>query len=185
VWRWDESKCLKCFYRQGLGGDADGAGCLLQLFLGEHLTHLEEGRSAFRPHRKANSRLQTSCARICSRRLRIEDWVGHLEKEKVKSTKSLVTVVSSKQNECGHTNHGSERMNVPVSRDGERGVRAAHGGSHCLPPICSIRQRMTPSSLFSNKVCRENGTDVAPDQRDIDGLCSIHVNAIKRTIFGQ
>jgi sugar (pentulose or hexulose) kinase len=168
-----ESKLFEMLFKKALTGDADCGGLLAyNYFSGEHITHLEEGRPLF--VRTPESRFTLSNFM----RVHLFSALGALkigldilfEQEKVKIDQILGHGGFFKTKEVGQKIMAAA-MNVPVSVM----ETAGEGGAWGIALLASyILHKATDEPLeayLSNKVfAGENGTTIAPDQKDVDGF---------------
>jgi sugar (pentulose or hexulose) kinase len=167
-----ESKLFEMLYKQGLAGDADCGGLLAyNYFSGETLTHLEEGRPLF--VRTPESRFTLSNfmrVHLFSALGALKIGLDIFEKEKVKIDQVLGHGGFFKTKEVGQKIMAAA-MNVPVSVM----ETAGEGGAWGIALLAAYMLRKATDepleAYLSNKVfAGENGTTIAPDQKDIAGF---------------
>ena len=168
-----ESNLYEILYKKGLTGDADGGGLLAFNYVsGEHITHLEEGRPLF--VRTPESRFTLSNFM----RVHLFSALGALkigldilfEQEKVKIDQILGHGGFFKTKEVGQTIMAAA-MNVPVSVMETAGEGGAWGIALLASYMLHKAESEPLEDYLSNKVfAGENGTTVAPDQRDVAGF---------------
>jgi len=168
-----ESKLYETLYQKALTGDADAGGLLAYNYVsGEHITHLEEGRPLF--VRTPESRF--TLANFI--RVNLFSSLGALkigmdilfEQEKVKLDQLLGHGGFFKTKDVGQKMMAAA-MNVPVSVMETAGEGGAWGIA--LLALYMIHKSTNESleTYLSNKVfAGENGTTIAPDQKDVDGF---------------
>jgi sugar (pentulose or hexulose) kinase len=168
-----ESRLYESLYNQGLLGDADAGGLLAFNYVsGEHITHLEEGRPLF--VRTPESRFTLSNFM----RVHLFSALGALkigldilfEQEQVKIDQVLGHGGFFKTREVGQKIMAAA-MNVPVSVM----ETAGEGGAWGIALLASYmlhRATNEPLEAYLSKevFAGENGTTIAPDQRDVDGF---------------
>jgi sugar (pentulose or hexulose) kinase len=168
-----EPKLYEMLYQKALTGDADGGRLLAYNYLsGEHITHLEEGRPLF--VRTPESRFTLSNFM----RVHLFSALGALkigldilfEQEQVKIDQILGHGGFFKTKEVGQKIMAAA-MNVPVSVM----ETAGEGGAWGIALLASYMLRKATNepleAYLSNKVfAGENGTTIAPDQKDVDGF---------------
>lgn len=168
-----ESRLYEMLYQKALTGDADGGGLLAyNYFSGEHITHLEEGRPLF--VRTPESRF--TLANFM--RVQLFSALGALkmgmdilfEKEQVKIDQILGHGGFFKTEEVGQKMMAAA-MNVSVSVM----ETAGEGGAWGIALLAAYMLRKAedePLEVYlSNQVfAGENGTTIAPDQRDVAGF---------------
>jgi len=181
-----ESELYETLYKKALTGDADGGGLLAYNYVsGEHITHLEEGRPLF--VRTPESRFTLSNFM----RVHLFSSLGALkigmdilfEQEQVKLDQLLGHGGFFKTKEVGQRIMAAA-MNVPVSVM----ETAGEGGAWGIALLASymLHQAMDESleAYLSNKVFAvENGTTIAPDQRDVDGFTAFMVRYKKGLVI--
>ncbi len=171
----DQSRLFEILYQQALMGDADGGGLLAyNYFSGEHITHLEEGRPLF--VRTPESRF--TLANFM--RIHLFSALGALklgldilfEQEQVQIDQILGHGGFFKTKEVGQKMMATA-MNVPVSVMETAGEGGAWGIA-LLAAYMLYKEADEPLERYlSNKVfAKENGTTIAPDQRDVDGFAA-------------
>jgi len=168
-----ESKLYETLYQKALTGDADGGGLLAFNYVsGEHITHLEEGRPMF--VRTPESRFTLSNFM----RVHMFSAVGALkigmdilfEQEQVKIDQLLGHGGFFKTKEVGQRIMAAA-MNVPVSVMETAGEGGAWGIALLASYMLHKSANEPLEAYLSNKVfAGENGTTIAPDQRDVDGF---------------
>ena len=170
-----ESRLYETLYNQGLRGDADGGGLLAYNYVsGEHITHLEEGRPLF--VRTPESRFTLSNFM----RTHLFSSLGALkigmdilfEQEKVEIDQLLGHGGFFKTKDVGQRVMAAA-MNVPVSVM----ETAGEGGAWGIALLASYMLRKSADEpleayLSSRVFAGENGTTIAPDQRDVDGFAT-------------
>ena len=168
-----ESKLYETLYQKALTGDADGGGLLAFNYVsGEHITHLEEGRPMF--VRTPESRF--TLANFM--RTHLFSSLGALkigmdilfEQEQVKLDQLLGHGGFFKTKEVGQRMMAAA-MNVPVSVMETAGEGGAWGIALLASYMLHKSANEPLEAYLSNKVfAGENGTTIAPDQRDVDGF---------------
>jgi sugar (pentulose or hexulose) kinase len=168
-----ESKLYEMLYKKALTGDADGGGLLAYNYVsGEHITHLEEGRPMF--VRTPESRFTLSNFM----RVHLFSSLGALkigmdilfEQEKVKLDQLLGHGGFFKTKEVGQKIMAAA-MNVPVSVMETAGEGGAWGIALLASYVIHKSTNEPLEAYLSNKVfAGENGTTIAPDQKDVDGF---------------
>src|SRR6266508_218657 len=168
-----ESKLYETLYQKALTGDADGGGLLAFNYVsGEHITHLEEGRPMF--VRTPESRF--TLANFM--RVHLFSALGALkigmdilfEQEHVKLDQLLGHGGFFKTKEVGQRIMAAA-MNVPVSVMETAGEGGAWGIALLASYMLHKSANEPLEAYLSNKVfAGENGTTIAPDQRDVDGF---------------
>jgi len=168
-----ESKLYEILYKKALTGDADAGGLLAYSYLsGEHITHLEEGRPLF--VRTPESRF--TLANFM--RVHLFSSLGALkigldilfEQEKVKIDQILGHGGFFKTKEVGQKMMAAA-MNVPVSVMETAGEGGAWGIALLASYMLHKAKNEPLEAYLSDKVfAGENGTTIAPDQRDVDGF---------------
>jgi sugar (pentulose or hexulose) kinase len=169
----NESKLYELLYQKAFTGDADGGGLLAyNYFSGEHITHLEEGRPLF--VRTPESRFTLSNFM----RVNLFSALGTLkigldilfEQEQVKIDQVLGHGGFFKTKEVGQRIMAAA-MNVPVSVMETAGEGGAWGIALLASYMLNKASNEPLETYLSNKVfAGENGTTIAPDQRDVDGF---------------
>jgi sugar (pentulose or hexulose) kinase len=170
-----ESKLYEILYQQGLMGDADAGGLLAFNYVsGEHITHLEEGRPLF----VRTSESQFTLSNFM--RAHLFSALGALkigmeilfDREQVKLDKILGHGGFFKTREVGQRIMAAA-MNVPVSVMETAGEGGAWGIALLASYMLHKAENEPLEVYLSNKVfAGENGTTIAPDQRDVDGFVS-------------
>jgi sugar (pentulose or hexulose) kinase len=168
-----ESKLYETLYQKALTGDADGGGLLAFNYVsGEHITHLEEGRPMF--VRTPESRF--TLANFM--RTHLFSSLGALkigmdilfEQEQVKLDQLLGHGGFFKTKEVGQRMMAAA-MNVPVSVMETAGEGGAWGIALLASYMLHKSANEPLEAYLSDKVfAGENGTTIAPDQRDVDGF---------------
>jgi sugar (pentulose or hexulose) kinase len=168
-----ESKLYETLYQKALMGDADGGGLLAFNYVsGEHITHLEEGRPMF--VRTPESRF--TLANFM--RTHLFSSLGALkigmdilfEQEQVKLDQLLGHGGFFKTKEVGQRIMAAA-MNVPVSVMETAGEGGAWGIALLASYMLHKSTNEPLEAYLSSKVfAGENGTTLAPDQRDVDGF---------------
>jgi len=168
-----ESKLYETLYQKALTGDADGGGLLAYNYVsGEHITHLEEGRPLF--VRTPESRF--TLANFM--RVHLFSSLGALkigmdilfEQEKVKLDQLLGHGGFFKTKEVGQKMM-AVAMNVPVSVMETAGEGGAWGIALLASYMLNKAGNEPLEAYLSDKVfAGENGTTIAPDQKDVDGF---------------
>jgi sugar (pentulose or hexulose) kinase len=168
-----QSKLYEMLYRKALTGDADGGGLLAYNYLsGEHITHLEEGRPLF--VRTPESRFTLSNFI----RVHLFSALGALkigldilfEQEQVKIDQVLGHGGFFKTKEVGQKIMAAA-MNVPVSVMETAGEGGAWGIALLASYMLHKAENEPLEAYLSNKIfVGENGTTIAPDQRDVEGF---------------
>ena len=170
-----ESRLYEILYQEALSGDADGGGLLAYNYVsGEHITHLEEGRPLF--VRKPESRFTLSNFM----RVHLFSALGALkigldilfEQEQVKLDQVLGHGGFFKTKEVGQKIMAAA-IHVPVSVM----ETAGEGGAWGIALLASyMLYKTTNESLeayLSSKVfAGQQGSTVAPDERDVDGFAA-------------
>jgi sugar (pentulose or hexulose) kinase len=167
------SNLFEVLYQKALTGDADGGGLLAYNYLsGEHITHLEEGRPLF--VRTPESRFTLSNFM----RVHLFSALGALkigldllfEQEQVKIDRIFGHGGFFKTKEVGQRIMAAA-MNVPVSVMETAGEGGAWGIALLASYMLHKAMNEPLEAYLSNKVfVGENGTTIAPDQRDVDGF---------------
>jgi sugar (pentulose or hexulose) kinase len=168
-----ESKLYEMLYQKALTGDADAGGLLAYSYLsGEHITHLEEGRPLF--VRTPESRF--TLANFM--RVNLFSSLGALkigldilfEKEKVKIDQILGHGGFFKTKGVGQKMMAAA-MNVPVSVMETAGEGGAWGIALLASYMLYKAGNEPLEAYLSSKVfAGQNGTTIAPDQKDVDGF---------------
>jgi sugar (pentulose or hexulose) kinase len=168
-----QSKLFEMLYKKALTGDADCGGLLAyNYFSGEHIMHLEEGRPLF--VRTPESRFTLSNFM----RVHLFSALGALkigldilfEQEQVKIDQVLGHGGFFKTKEVGQKIMAAA-MNVPVSVMETAGEGGAWGIALLASYMLHKATNEPLEAYLSNKVfARENGTTIAPDQKDVDGF---------------
>jgi sugar (pentulose or hexulose) kinase len=168
-----ESRLYEMLYKQGLAGDADGGGLLAYNYVsGEHITHMEEGRPLF--VRTPESRF--TLANFM--RVHLFSSLGALkigmdilfEQEHVKLDQLLGHGGFFKTKEVGQKLMAAA-MNVPVSVMETAGEGGAWGIALLASYMFNKAENESLEAYLSDRVfAGENGTTIAPDQKDVDGF---------------
>jgi sugar (pentulose or hexulose) kinase len=168
-----ESRLFEMLYQKGLAGDADAGGLLAYNYVsGEHLTHLEEGRPLFVRRPESHFTLSNFM------RVHLFSALGALkiglnilfEQEQVKIDQVLGHGGFFKTKEVGQRIMAAA-MNVPVSVMETAGEGGAWGIALLASYMLHKATNEPLEAYLSNKVfAGENGTTIAPDQRDVDGF---------------
>jgi sugar (pentulose or hexulose) kinase len=171
----DESKLYETLYQKALTGDADAdAGGLLayNYVSGEHITHLEEGRPLFVRTPESHFTLSNFM------RVHLFSALGALkigldilfEQEQVKIDQVLGHGGFFKTKEVGQRVMAAA-MNVPVSVMETAGEGGAWGIALLASYMLHKGTNEPLEGYLSDKVfAGENGTTIAPDQKDVDGF---------------
>jgi sugar (pentulose or hexulose) kinase len=168
-----ESKLYETLYQKALMGDADGGGLLAFNYVsGEHITHLEEGRPMF--VRTPESRFTLANfmrTHLFSSLGALKIGVDILfEQEQVKLDQLLGHGGFFKTKEVGQRIMAAA-MNVPVSVMETAGEGGAWGIALLASYMLHKSTNEPLEAYLSSKVfAGENGTTLAPDQRDVDGF---------------
>ena len=168
-----ESKLFEMLYQKALTGDTDCGGLLaFNYFSGEPITHLEEGRPVFIRTPESHFTLSNFM------RVHLFSALGTLkigmdilfEQEHVKIDQLLGHGGFFKTKEVGQKIMAAA-MKVPVSVMETAGEGGAWGIA-LLASYMLFKAKNEPLEAYlSNKVfAGENGTTMAPDQRDVDGF---------------
>jgi len=170
-----ESKLYEMLYQKALTADADGGGLLAYSYLsGEHITHLEEGRPLF--VRTPESRFTLSNFM----RVNLFSALGALkigldilfEQEKVQIDQILGHGGFFKTKEVGQKIMAAA-MNVPVSVMETAGEGGAWGIALLASYMLRKAQNESLEDYLSNRVfAGQDGTTIAPDQKDVDGFAT-------------
>jgi sugar (pentulose or hexulose) kinase len=168
-----QSRLFETLYQQALKGEADGGGLLAyNYFSGEHITHLEEGRPLF--VRTPDSRFTLSNFM----RTHLFSSLGALkigmdtlfEQEQVRIDQLLGHGGFFKTKQVGQKIMAAA-MNVPVSVMETAGEGGAWGIALLGAYMLNKANNEPLEAYLSSKVfAGENGTTIAPDQRDVDGF---------------
>ena len=169
----DQSKLFELLYQKALAGDADGGGLLAYNYLsGEHITHLEEGRPLF--VRTPESRF--TLANFI--RVHLFSALGALkigldilfEQEQVKIDQVLGHGGFFKTEAVGQTIMATA-MNVPVSVMETAGEGGAWGIALLAAYMLNQAEAESLETYLSTKVfAGQDGTTIAPDQKDVAGF---------------
>jgi sugar (pentulose or hexulose) kinase len=164
---------FETLYQQALKGDADGGGLLAYAYLsGEHITHMEEGRPLF--VRTPESRFTLSNFM----RVNLFSSLGALKigldilfvQEQVKIEQILGHGGFFKTKEVGQKMMAAA-MNVPVSVMETAGEGGAWGIALLASYMLNKSANESLEAYLSDKVfAGQNGTTIAPDQKDVDGF---------------
>lgn len=167
------SKLYEMLYQKALTGDADGGGLLAYNYVsGEHITHLEEGRPIFM--RTPESRF--TLANFM--RVHLFSSLGALkigmdilfEQEKVKIDQLLGHGGFFKTKEVGQRIMAAA-LNVPVSVMETAGEGGAWGIALLASYMLNKTENQALEAYLSEEVfAGQNGTTIAPEQRDVDGF---------------
>jgi sugar (pentulose or hexulose) kinase len=170
-----QSRLFETLYQQALKGEADGGGLLAyNYFSGEHITHLEEGRPLF--VRTPDSRFTLSNFM----RTHLFSSLGALkigmdtlfEQEQVRIDQLLGHGGFFKTKQVGQKIMAAA-MNVPVSVMETAGEGGAWGIALLGAYMLNKANNEPLEAYLSGKVfAGENGTTIAPDQRDVDGFAT-------------
>ncbi len=170
-----ESRLFEMLYQKALEGDADcGELLAYNYFSGEHITHFEEGRPLF--VRKPESRF--TLANFM--RVHLFSALGALkigldilfEQEQVKIDQVLGHGGFFKTKDVGQKIMAAA-MNVPVSVMKTAGEGGAWGIALLAAYMLHKTENEPLEAYLSNKVfAGENGTTIAPDQRDIESFAA-------------
>ena len=170
-----ESRLYETLYQKALTGDADGGGLLAFNYVsGEHITHLEEGRPMF--VRTPESRFTLANfmrTHLFSSLAALKIGMDILfEQEQVKLDQLLGHGGFFKTKEVGQKIMAGA-MNVPVSVMETAGEGGAWGIALLASYLLHKSTNEPLEAYLSNKVfAGENGTTIAPDQRDVDGFAT-------------
>jgi sugar (pentulose or hexulose) kinase len=169
-----ESKLYEMLYEKALMGDAEAGGLLAYNYVsGEHLTQLEEGRPLF--VRTPESRFTLANfmrAHLFSALGALKIGLDIFEKEQVKIDQILGHGGFFKTKEVGQRMMAAA-MNVPVSVMETAGEGGAWGIALLASYMLHKRPNEPLESYLSDKVfAGENGSTIAPDQRDVDGFAA-------------
>jgi sugar (pentulose or hexulose) kinase len=168
-----QSDLFEMLYQQALVGEADGGGLLAyNYFSGEHITHLEEGRPLIVRTPESHFTLPNLM------RVHLFSALGALkigldilfEQEQVKIDQILGHGGFFKTKEVGQKIMAAA-VNVPVTVM----ETASEGGAWGIALLAAYMLHKTQNepleAYLSNQVfAGENGTTIAPDQRDVDGF---------------
>ena len=168
-----EPKLYEMLYQKALTGDADGGGLLAYNYLsGEHITQLGEGRPLFIRTPESHFTLANFM------RVHLFSSLGALkigldilfEQEQVKIDQILGHGGFFKTKEVGQRVMAAA-MNVPVSVMETAGEGGAWGTALLASYMLHQAENEPLEAYLSNKVfAGENGTTIAPDQKDVDGF---------------
>jgi sugar (pentulose or hexulose) kinase len=168
-----QSRLFEVLYQQGLAGDADGGGLLAYNYLsGEHITHFEEGHPLFVRTPESHFTLPNFM------RVHLFSSLGALkigldilfEQEKVKIDRILGHGGFFKTKEVGQKIMAAA-MNVPVSVMETAGEGGAWGIALLASYMLHKAANESLEAYLADKVfVGENGTTIAPAQRDVDGF---------------
>jgi len=169
----NQSRLFEVLYKQALTGDADGGGLLAyNYFSGEHITHLEEGRPLFVRTPESHFTLANFM------RVHLFSALGALKigldilfvQEQVKIDQILGHGGFFKTKEVGQKIMAAA-MNVTVSVMETAGEGGAWGIALLASYMLHKAKNEPLEAYLSNKVfAGENGTTIAPDQKDIAGF---------------
>jgi sugar (pentulose or hexulose) kinase len=168
-----EPMLYEMLYQKGLLGDADAGGLLAFNYVsGEHITHLEEGRPLFA--RTPESRFTLSNfmrAHLFSALGALKIGMEILfDREQVQIDQILGHGGFFKTKEVGQRIMAAA-MNVPVSVMETAGEGGAWGIALLASYMLHKGENEPLEVYLSNTVfAGENGTTIAPDQRDVDGF---------------
>ena len=168
-----QSSLFEILYKQALTGDVDCGGLLAyNYFSGEHITQIEQGRPLFVRTPESRFTLPNFM------RVHLFSALGALKigldilftEEQVKVDQILGHGGFFKTKEVGQKMMAAA-MNVPVSVM----ETAGEGGAWGIALLASYMLQKTTNepleAYLSTKVfAGENGTTIAPDQRDVDGF---------------
>jgi sugar (pentulose or hexulose) kinase len=168
-----ESKLFEILYQRALIGDTSCGGLLAyNYFSGEPITHLEEGRPLFIRTPESHFTLSNFM------RVHLFSALGTLkigmdilfEQEQVKIDQLLGSGGFFKTKEVGQKIMAAA-MNVPVSVMETAGEGGAWGIALLASYMIHKSMNEPLEAYLSNKVfAGENGTTIAPDQKDVDGF---------------
>ena len=168
-----QSRLFEVLYQQGLAGDADGGGLLAYNYLsGEHITHFEEGHPLFVRTPENHFTLSNFM------RVHLFSALGALkigldilfEKEQVRIDRVLGHGGFFKTKDVGQKIMAAA-MNVPVSVMETAGEGGAWGIALLASYMLNKGKNESLEAYLANKVfAGENGTTIAPAQRDVDGF---------------
>ena len=168
-----QSKLFEMLYQQGLLGDADGGGLLAYNYVsGEHITHLKEGRPMFVRTPESHFTLANFM------RVHLFSSLGALkigmdilfEQEKVKLDQLLGHGGFFKTKEVGQRIMAAA-MNVPVSVMETAGEGGAWGIALLASYMLHKSAKESLEAYLAEKVfAGEQGSTIAPDQKDVDGF---------------
>lgn len=169
----DQSELFEMLYKQALAGDADGGGLLAyNYFSGEHITQLEEGRPLFVRTPKSRFTLANFMrVHLFSALAALKIGLDILfEQEQVKIDQVLGHGGFFKTKEVGQKIMAAA-MNVPVSVMETAGEGGAWGIALLASYMLQKAKDEPLEAYLSLKVfAGENGTTIAPDQRDVAGF---------------
>jgi sugar (pentulose or hexulose) kinase len=168
-----QPRLFEVLYQQALKGDIDCGGLLAyNYFSGEHITHLEEGRPLFVRTPDSHFTLPNFM------RVHLFSALGALKigldilfvQEQVKIDQILGHGGFFKTKEVGQKIMAAA-MNVPVSVM----ETAGEGGAWGIALLASYmlhKKKNEPleAYLFNRVFAGENGTTIAPEQKDVDGF---------------
>jgi sugar (pentulose or hexulose) kinase len=168
-----QAKLFEMLYQKALTGDADAGGLLAYSYLsGEHITHMEEGRPLFVRTPDSHFTLANFM------RVNLFSSLGALkigmdilfEQEKVKLDQLLGHGGFFKTKGVGQKIMAAA-MNVPVSVMETAGEGGAWGIALLASYMLNKAGNQPLEAYLSDKVfAGENGTTIAPDQKDVDGF---------------
>jgi len=169
----NESKLFEMLYQRALTGDTSCGGLLAyNYFSGEPITHLEEGRPVFIRTPESHFTLSNFM------RVHLFSALGTLkigmdilfEQEQVKVDQLLGHGGFFKTKEVGQKIMAAA-MSVPVSVMETAGEGGAWGIALLASYMLHKAENEPLEAYLSNKVfAGENGTTIAPDQKDVDGF---------------
>lgn len=170
-----QSRLFETLYQQALRGDADAGGLLAYNYLsGEHITHFEEGRPLFvRTPGSSFTLANFMRAHLFSALAALKMGLDILfEQEQVQIDRVMGHGGFFKTEEVGQKIMAAA-MNVPVAVMETAGEGGAWGIA-LLAAYMLYKEKDQPleTYLSRNVFAGENVTEVAPDQRDIDGFLS-------------
>ena len=170
-----QSKLYETLYKMALTGDADGGGLLAYNYVsGEHITHLEEGRPLFVRTPESRFTLPNFM------RVHLFSALGALkigldilfEQEQVKIDQILGHGGFFKTREVGQKMMAAA-INVPVSVMETAGEGGAWGIALLASYMLHLSLNEPLEDYLTNKVfAAEQGTTIAPDQRDVAGFAA-------------
>jgi len=169
----NQSKLFEILYKKALSGDADCGGLLAyNYFSGEHITHLEEGRPLFVRHPESHFTLSNFMrAHLFSALSALKIGLDILfTEEKVQINRVLGHGGFFKTEEVGQKIMAAA-MNVPITVM----QTASEGGAWGIALLAAFmlcrKENETLETYLSNNVfAGEQGSTIAPDQKDVDGF---------------
>src|SRR6266496_6261050 len=171
----DQSRLFEMLYQKALTGDAECGGLLAyNYFSGEHITHLEEGRPLFVRTPESHFTLSNFMrVHLFSALASLKIGMDILfEQEQVKLDQIFGHGGFFKTKEVGQRIMAAA-MNVPVSVMETAGEGGAWGIALLASYMLNKAANEPLEAYLSNKVfAKENGTTIAPDQRDVDGFAA-------------